>query len=510
VNRLDRGALLRLAAVAFPSLLVATVGVAILQDGLGVPNPSALYLVAVLATALVSGTSGAIATSMAAFVLYNYLFTEPRYTLSMHEPGVWLSVVLLLFVGVVVGQLAAVVRSRAEIASAREREARALFRVSRALATRASTDAVLADIAAIVAAETDMSGIWFGIGQQPNERVVAGPHGDLPARPALVNVLRRMPGDEPAEWVRVHNSRDRATSSVETELYRVHITAGDGELGSIWATRDRRCREPSHVETRLMAAAADQVGQALSQDRFAADSRTAEVARQSDALKSALLQSVSHDLRTPLATIRAAAGSIAADGLDANARRESAEAIDREAEYLNRMVGNLLDLSRIEAGVLHPEHEVFEIDDLVGSALSRLRPRLGSRSIILATTAAPVSADPLLVDQALTNLLDNAVRHSPPPAPIKISATDLDAEFVRLTVEDGGAGVPPDTYDRLFDKFYRSPGRSGIAREGTGIGLSVVRGLVGAMGGRVTARKSSLGGLAIDVDLPRASVDAST
>src|SRR3990172_11646653 len=116
-----RREVLRLLLVALPSLAGATLVVAYLQDGLGVPNPSAIYLVAVVATAVVSGTTGAVATAVASFVLYNYLFTEPRYTLAMHEPGVWLSVVLLLFVGVVVGQLTALQRSPAELARARER-----------------------------------------------------------------------------------------------------------------------------------------------------------------------------------------------------------------------------------------------------------------------------------------------------------------------------------------------------------------------------------------------------
>src|SRR3954449_1707851 len=143
----------RFLAVSVLALAVATVVVWLLQDVLGVPNPSAVYLVAVVATAIVSGTLGAIATAVASFVLYNFLFTEPRYTLSMHEPGVWLSVVLLLFVGVGVGQLAALQRDRAEVARRREREARALFGVSRALATRESIDLVLGDIAR--ALETD-------------------------------------------------------------------------------------------------------------------------------------------------------------------------------------------------------------------------------------------------------------------------------------------------------------------------------------------------------------------
>src|SRR3954469_11808506 len=157
-------AVVRFLAVAVPTVAVATIVVGFLQDVLGVPNPSAVYLVAVVATAIVSGTAGAIATAVASFVLYNYLFPEPRYTLSMHEPGVWLSVVLLLFVGVVVGQLTALQRSRAETATQREREARALFAVSRSLATRESIDLVLGAIARELEADAHYTQVLIRIG----------------------------------------------------------------------------------------------------------------------------------------------------------------------------------------------------------------------------------------------------------------------------------------------------------------------------------------------------------
>src|SRR3954453_16495981 len=190
-------AVVRFFAVAVSTLAVATIAVGILQDVLGVPNPSAVYLVAVVATAIVSGTPGAIATAVASFILYNYLFTEPRFTLSMHEPGVWLSVVLLLFVGIVVGQLAAMQRDRAELASRREREARALFSVSRALATRESVDFVLGDIARALERDAHMEQVVVTVGAGDNPAVGFESRG-------VINQLRRMPGETPAPGVRVH------------------------------------------------------------------------------------------------------------------------------------------------------------------------------------------------------------------------------------------------------------------------------------------------------------------
>jgi two-component system, OmpR family, sensor histidine kinase KdpD len=498
--------------VAIPSLLGATLAVEVLDAHLGVPDASSVYLVAVVAAAIVSGAPGAVVTAVASFLLYNLLFTEPRFTLTVDDPGEWLGVSLLLFVGIVVGQLAALMRSRAEVARAREQEARALFRLARGLVTRESTAAALATLVRELAAETGMDRVWIALGaDDAAERVVADTGtGERPSVPSVQSVLRRKHGDEPAEWVRVHRPARRIAVLPGHELYRTRVETGGTALGSIWALRDRAAGEPDRTETRLLAAASDQVGQVLAHDHLAAESQAAEVARLSDALKTALLQSVSHDLRTPLATIRAAAGTLRpGSGLSLEDQAESADAIDREVAYLDRLVSNLLDLSRIEAGALRADRDVFELEDLVGQTLARLGGRLADRTLEIELAAPPVVVDAVFLDEAVTNVLENALRHSPIDAPITVRAHELPGEpYVRLTIEDGGPGVPADALPRLFEKFYRVPTRTRGSRSGTGIGLAVVQGLVEAMGGRVRARRGDLGGLAIDVDLPEASVPA--
>jgi two-component system sensor histidine kinase KdpD len=505
----------RLALVTGASLAIATLAIAVLEHSLGVENASSAYLVAVVLAALVVGTGGAIVVAVGAFLVYNFLFTEPRFTLVIHDPGVLLSVVLLLFVGVVVGRLAALQRERAEAARAREHEATALFRVSWALATRDAITPALVQIADALRTETGMARVWVAIGDDEATERVAADTGDgtPPSPPSRLRVLGRTPIDEPARWVRVQRpgtTPGGTTPPAPLDAYRIRIEASGEPLGSIWALRERGMDEPDPVETRLLAAAADQVGQAITHDRAAERTRAADVARQSDALKSALLQSVSHDLRTPLATILAAAGSLRPGGqLDDEARRASADAIEREVEYLDRLVANLLDLSRIEAGALQARRDVFELDDLLARAIARVRPGLGARTLEVDLTAPPVEVDPVFLDQAFSNLLDNARKYTPDGATIRVTAAVPGDARVRVTVEDDGRGVADDVLPHLFEKFYRAPGATAGSRSGTGIGLAVARGVLEATGGRVEARRSAMGGLAFDIDLPAARVPAS-
>jgi two-component system sensor histidine kinase KdpD len=285
------------------------------------------------------------------------------------------------------------------------------------------------------------------------------------------------------------------------------MVVGGRPYGSVWTGRERRLGEPDLTESRLLAAAADQLAQALAHDRLAAEAQAAEIARQSDALKSALVQSVSHDLRTPLATIRVAAGTLVpGSGSTPEEQRESAAAIDREVEYLDRLVTNLLDLSRIEAGALRADLEPVDLSDTIQPIVGRLHDRLDGRrlEIDLVGATSPVLVDPVFLDQIVTNVLENAAKYVPQGEQVRIRATQSD-DTIRLTVEDSGSGVPAEALPRLFEKFYRVQGRTTRSRPGTGVGLAVVRGLAEAMGGRVAARRSELGGLAIDVDLPVAS-----
>ena len=497
-----RGAIEAIVALAGASLLAW-----LLESALDLQNASAVYLLAVAAVAIRWGTAPAMVTALGATLAYNFLFVEPRFTLLVGGAEELVMLMVLLFVGVVIGRLAGLQRDREQRAVRSEREARALFAITRELATAPNVLEALPAVVQRVAMESAMGRIWVGVGlTQQQERVVAD-SGAGPA-PAVGThaVMQRTDDEGQLAWTRIHPASagrgDRAAS--RSHIYRVEIRGGDAVLGSLWAERPPAAGEPTTEESRLLAATADQLGQALHRERLVAQAADVEVARRSDDLKSALLDSVSHDLRTPLATIRAAAGSLADDEIalsDAD-RRAAAMAIDREAERLNRLVGDLLDMSRIQAGALVPQIEVLPLDEIIAPAVDRLWPRRASArpAIEIPTDLPMVRADPLLLDQVLSNLLENAAKHAGDAAPIRVTAAS-DGSSVRLTVEDGGPGVPADALPHLFDRFHRVARTDG-ARPGVGLGLAVVRGLVDAMGGTASARPSDLGGLAVTITLP--------
>ncbi len=495
------------------ALAAATALVALLEYGLGVADASAVYLLAVVLVAVFFGVTPAVATAVAAFLLHDFLFIEPRYTLTVNDPREIVTLLLLLVVGVIVGRLAGQSRDRAVAAEAREREALAMFNISFRLANKRETLQALPSIVALLRDEARASRVWIVVAEAVAADT-AGP-GHAATNPVVHTVLRRRPGDEPAEWVRVH-APARGSKSVQDpaeQSYRVIISAGERTYGALWATRPRGLGAPDHGETRVLSAAADQIGGSLERDRLQRDATSAEISRRSEALKSALLDSVSHDLRTPLASIRAAAGTLMDPDVEwpPEERRGIAASIDFEAEWLNRLVTNLLDMSRVEAGELRPRLAVFALPDLVAEAVRRSATSLAGHPVELRvpTDLPPVLVDEVFIGQVLANTLDNAAKYGGPGAPIRVSARVADRR-VSVTVEDGGQGVPADALPRLFEKFYRVPRKGEGSRRGTGIGLAVVRGLVEAMDGHVEARASELGGLAVVLDLPIAAEQPGT
>ncbi len=486
------------------ALAAATLAIALAAQ-LGVTHAAPLYLLAVVAVGMRWGTVPAVIASVAAFLAYDFLFVQPLYTFTISSPDEWLNLLLLLAVAVAIGRLVAVQAEHAQEVAQRAREAQALFGISRALAETRTVEEAGPMVLERLAAAAAMDRIWFGLGATPaEEKTIADTASGSPLPvPAWQVVLQRSPGDEPARWVRVHvaaamvrRKADRAT------VHRVRVEASGEILGSVWALRAREEREPDRAETRILSAAADQLGQAIVRDRVDTERTNAEIARRSEAVKSALLDSVSHDLRTPLATIRASAGSMLDESVawTAQDQREAFQAIDAEAERMGRLIRNLLDLSRIEAGALKPELEPCDLDDLLAQVIRRAGAATTKRILVeLPDSLPPVLADQLYLSQVLANLLENAIRHGGDT--IRVRASRRPGGLVEISVEDDGSGVADSALPHLFEKFFQAGPAGEGKRRGMGIGMTVVEGLTRAMRGDVEASRSELGGLRVDVRL---------
>jgi two-component system, OmpR family, sensor histidine kinase KdpD len=495
----------RAAVTIVAALAISTVVIALIEQVATDAFASPVYLIAVLVAGVVGGTGPAVATAVVSFLLYDFLFVQPIYTFTVSDPSEWIGLLLFLAVAIVISRLSALQAERAEEATRRAREATALYTISRALATSAALEDAAGPITAEIARSAAMDRVWLGLGPTPGEeRVVADTRrGEVVPVSSIQVVLERMPGDDPARWSRTHVARraPRRGGNTPPAVYRVRVEGSGEVLGSVWALRAAGSRDPDRAETRIIAAAADQLGQAVRHDRLVAASLRAEVARQSEALKTALLDSVSHDLRTPLATIRATAGSLLDHEVEwtSDERDEALRSIDMEAERMNRLVRNLLDLSRIEGGALHPDLEPHDVDEIVGRVVGR-PPTARRIDVVIPGGLPPVMVDDTYVDEVLTNLVENAIRYGGPTIRVTATARPDDGE-VDVRVDDDGPGVSEDDRARLFDKFYRvrRPGEG--SRRGQGIGLTVAQGLARAMGGEIMAGRSELGGLAMTVSL---------
>jgi two-component system sensor histidine kinase KdpD len=266
-------------------------------------------------------------------------------------------------------------------------------------------------------------------------------------------------------------------------------------------------RDRSNPRTAFFWTFLDQAASVIERARLRRESLQIELLKRTDALRAALLSSVSHDLRTPLSSIKAAASSLLQEDVqwDEEARQSFALAIEHEADRLNRLVGNLLDMSRIEGGALKPEKEWYPVDELIHDVLDHMQPVLQGRTVQthLPEDLPPVELDYLQMDQVLTNLIENAVRYTPPESPIEVSA-QVDGEQMVISVADHGPGIPQADKERVFDKFYRVLGtqRNAATIPGSGLGLAVSKGLVEAHGGHIWVEDRPGGGSIFRFTLP--------
>jgi len=427
-----------------------------------------LFLLAVGVSTTLGGLGPGITTALCAFLTFNYFFIQPYYTLAIHQPIDLVILLVFLIVAVVISQLVGRARLGLVAATAREREATQLYELSTALAGL-HNDRTIANILA--------------------EKIQAMFQGD--------HVALNVAGASP---IALHLPDELHTPPRQPELV-VPIQAARGVMGDIrlW----RATPAISSSETRLLQTFASQGALALERARLAEAESRAKVLEESDRLKSALLSSVSHELRTPLSTIKASVTSLLSGEVswDSAAREELLAAIDDESDHLNMVVGNLLDMSRIESGALKPQKQWNLLSEIVGSVTVRMRRLAGDHrlEIDIPEDLPLVPVDYVLMDQVFTNLLSNSLKYAPAGTLIRIHAHLQDSTSVFVQVSNQGPQVPQQHLGRIFDKFYRITDADRVT--GTGLGLSICKGIVGAHGGDIWAE--NLGdGFAFNFTLP--------
>jgi two-component system sensor histidine kinase KdpD len=444
---------------------------------------SMVFLAGVLVTAFALGSGPAYLAAALGFVIYNVYLVEPRFAVEFTSPEDVFVLLAFVAVAMLTGGLAGRVRDEARRAQARARTMESLLDASRAFSAAGEAEEIGADLARrIAAAVRGPAAVW-----DAGRLWLAPEEGAIPLAIADPLIEGRAPPTEAlGEW-----------------RLRVFLSDPDRPGYAVWREGEGEAVAADHGH--LIAVLIDLGAAALSRARLAqAQAETAALAR-TEQLRAALLSSISHDLRTPLAAILASATSLRefSGRFDEATRQDLALTIEEEAERLNRFVANLLSMTRLEGDALSVQGARFDVQEVIERASRRARP--GGAQVRVRREGAPgaVLADPILLEQALGNVLENALRFSPEGEDIDVHVMGLGSAIL-IEVADRGPGVAADELPRIFEKFYRASNTREDA-PGAGLGLSIAKGLVEAMGGSVSARPGAGGrGLVVSLILPGA------
>ncbi len=501
-----------------------------------IPNITLVYLLLVLALASTRGLYAAILTGVVAFFSFDFFLVPPLYQFTIAHTEEWLALIVFLATAIITGQLASALRQRAAQANRQARETRILYELVQAT----NSDEDLGHQLNIVA--KSIVDVFSTLGVRDCAILLPDKQGKLLVQ---TGEQRKTSADEDAmaslvitqgQTVELHDvpfapqvspvhaprAIVRSTAALQkTRRYvrMIPLMMGQKVVGvarlliedeqqtfapgkNLGAERERSDPKMAFFWTFL-----DQATAVIERARLRSESMQIELLQRTDALRAALLSSVSHDLRTPLSSIKAAASSLLQEDVswDEETRRSFTIAIEREADRLNRLVENLLDMSRIEGGALKPEKEWYPVEELIHDVLGHMQPVLQERTVELdlPENLPPVELDYLHIDQVVTNLLENAIRYTPASSPIEVSAHVKGQEMV-ICVADRGPGIPLADTERVFDKFYRVLGSQRVVTHptGSGLGLAVSKGLVEAHGGHIWVENRAGGGATFCFTLP--------
>lgn len=495
------------AAAAGVALMTGLIHV--IPGAMRIANISMLYLLVVIGAALSFGSGPAILASLLAFLAFDFFFVQPHHTLTVRDPAEWLALLMFLLTAATTGHLTAMARRQAREARQREREAAALAEASWAVASQVDRGRSLAEVLRRLADVVELAAAAIVTPEGPSRLAVVarweGASESLPAfdggaaAAATRGVLERgasIGWEDKSPWAG-SDGPERAGA-----VY-LPLTVEGRVLGVLYLRLAGSGRVPVEAR-RAVGSLAHHAAVVLERERLAGAETQARVLEEADRLKTALLSMVSHDFRSPLASIKASASALLQDGspMEASTQRELLAGIDQEADRLNRMVGNILSLSRLEADAWRPQCEATDPAELIGTALGSFSAEQNRRiRVELESSLAEVCLDPVQMAQVLHNLVDNALKYSPTDQPVTVVARREGPSAI-VEVLDRGPGLPEGADERIFERFYRAPDFRESSVPGVGIGLAVCRGLVEAHGGQLSVHARPGGGTVFRVALP--------
>jgi two-component system sensor histidine kinase KdpD len=464
------------------SILFSAIGLAVslaLRQTLAVSNVALVLLVAVLASAVVYGLLPSLVAGLICALAYNFFFLPPLYSFTISDPENIVTLLVFLLVASIASNLTARVRSQAIVARQRAATTEDLYRFSRKLAGIGSLDDLLWATAYQVAHMLRLHVVLL-LPRDEELEVRAGypPEDTLDEGDLAAAKWAFQHGQEAGRGADTLPGARRLFLPMRTAAGVVAIIGLDSEQEGTLLTPDQR---------RLLDSLSDQTALAIERLNLAREMDQARMAAETEKLRTALLTSISHDLRTPLASILGSATSLKAyrASLGEKEQDELIGTIREEAERLNHFIANLLDMTRLESGALAPNLEAVDLSDVIGSVLRRAPLGDHRVSLELEPGLPLLRLDPVLFEQVLFNLLDNAAKYVPAGTVVTIGAR-REGPLARIAVEDEGPGLPEGDRERVFDKFYRVRA-SDKKRAGTGLGLAIARGFMEAMGGTITA-----------------------
>lgn len=463
-------------------------------------NLAMVFLLSVLAAGVLRGFGPALTAAAGAALTYNFFFLDPRLSLSIGRVSDVFTFAVFFTVALVTGFLTGRVRDQQRATAERAAAVSALLAASRRLSGASDTAAAAQALAEQASAAAG------------GRAIVLLPSGDDIAPAAGAPALQPLDtaAATAARWAwEKGEPAGFGTGTLPQIDWTFWPLQGVGRRAGV-AGVEVRAIPPGSDEERLVLALLDQGAVALERAELAATAVDAEALRRSERLRTALLNSISHDLRTPLTTVLGSATTLIdhGDKLEPAVRADLLLSVREEAERLNRYVGDLLDMTRLEGGGLNPRTEWVDVRDVLSAAADRVARRLGSRSLRcdFPSELSSVQADPALLEQAVVNILENAIAYSPDGSTVELAAYE-DVRNVVVSLEDEGRGIPTAELERVFDKFRRVEVRSSDRDKGVGLGLSISKGFVEALGGRIAAASPIHGyrGTRVLVSLPKAT-----